>query len=126
MAVTGETKAILDVLGTGATVEMAERVKAWVDDLRIPDSPPPPPPPPPPAQAPPPPAQVREVGLQPGNLLGLAELAEHLGQPKKAVAAWAGRGLHSFPNPVVVLEATKIWDREQIDVWASGHDDLLH
>lgn len=95
-----ETREILLVLGTGGTREMAERVKAWV--LGRP-----------------------ATGMPLENILGLAEAAAYLGVPTKTVAAWVARDLHSFPPPAVTLAATKVWDLAQLEVWASGHPDLL-
>jgi hypothetical protein len=101
---------ILQSLGTGATVEMAEKAKAWHDAQGAHVIPPMPAGPP---------------GIQPENLLGLAELTKLLEQPKPTVTKWATRDEYAFPAPVATLAATKVWDRDQVEVWMTGHPDLL-
>lgn len=105
MAVTQEIREVLGVLGNGATVEMATNVVTWMRSTTVP------------AAAP--------VGIQPGNILGLAEVAEMLGKSRQAVSNWIARGACSFPAPVAHLAATKVWDRDQVDEWARGHRDML-
>lgn len=98
---------VVRILGDGGTTEMGERVLAWMDSRQPPDP------------------VVHQAGILPENILGLAEVAEVVGKASATVRTWAARPQYAFPAPVVHLAATKIWDREQVDLWVAGNTDLL-
>lgn len=99
-----ELHEILEVLGTGGTTEMARRVKAWTDAHR---------------------AAVVYPGIPPEHILGLEEVSALTGVPSSTVIAWTDFGQVGFPRQVVTLSATRIWDRDQVEVWMRGHPDLV-
>ncbi len=94
------TRQVLKALGNGGTMEMATNVVAFLNERRVP-------------------------AVPPANLVGLAEVAEMTGRTKQAVCNWIGRGNQGFPAPVAHLAATKVWDREQVEVWMQGHPELV-
>lgn len=53
--------------------------------------------------------------LKPENLLGTSEVAVVLGVSKQRIHAL--RKNKKFPQPIVNLAATPIWDRREIDVF---------
>lgn len=99
-----ELREVLNVLGSGGTTEMARRVKTWSDARRSP---------------------VTYPGIPPQNLLGLAEVSALTGVPETTINTWADFRQVGFPPPAAVLSATRIWDRDQVDVWMRGHPDLV-
>ena len=94
------TRQVLLALGNGGTMEMAQSVTAFILTSNLP-------------------------AVSPGNLVGLAEVATMTGRSKQTVCNWIGRGTQGFPAPFVHLAATKVWDREQVTVWMSGHPELV-
>ncbi len=51
------------------------------------------------------------------HLVGLTEIAELLGLTRQGVD-YLVRNDPSFPEPVAVLHAGRIWEREAVDAWA--------
>lgn len=50
------------------------------------------------------------------DLAGIAEIAERAGVTKAAVQQWRRRGL-GFPDPIVTLAATPVWEWPDIERW---------
>lgn len=94
------TRQVLLALGNGGTMAMAQSVTSFITSMNLP-------------------------AVPPRNLVGLAEVAIMTGRSKQTVCNWIGRGNQGFPAPVVHLAATKVWDREQVQVWMAGHPDLV-
>jgi hypothetical protein len=119
MAITDpRLREVVQALGDGGTMEMGERVLAWMDrsappSITLPTAPK--------SVAPP----SHDCGVSPQNLLGAAEVAQMLGAGVVTVRSWTSRPQFAFPPPVVTLAAGKIWDREQVELWADGHPDLV-
>jgi hypothetical protein len=90
------TRDILGALGTGGTVEMAERVQLWVE--------------------------TRRPGIRPERMMGLAEVAEFIGRNLAMMRRIVDDPTEAFPAPVASLAATKVWDRAQVEVWKAGHE----
>ncbi len=91
-----DVREMLEVLGPGGTREIADRVLAvW------------------PTSAPP---VDRRIG-------GLMEVARALGVTTQQAGHWiAGRrGPGGFPEPLVVLAATSVWDLDVVLAWAELH-----
>lgn len=93
------TRAVLRALGNGGTMEMAQSVVAFILGMN--------------------------PSLRAENIVGLAEVAKMTGRSKQTVCNWIGRGNQGFPAPISVLAATKVWDREQVQVWMAGHPELV-
>lgn len=93
------TRQVLLALGNGGTMEMAQSVTAFILGMG--------------------------PSLRSDNLIGLAEVAKLTGRSKQTVCNWIGRGNQGFPAPLVHLAATKVWDREQVQVWMAGHPELV-
>lgn len=93
------TRAVLRALGNGGTMEMAQSVVAFIQNMA--------------------------PALRASDLVGLAEVALMTGRSKQTVCNWIGRGNQGFPAPVIHLAATKVWDREQVTVWMQGHPELV-
>lgn len=94
------TRQVLLALGNGGTMEMAQSVTAFIISTKLP-------------------------AVSPSDLVGLAEVAQMTGRSKQTVCNWIGRGNQGFPAPLVHLAATKVWDREQVQVWMQGHPELV-
>lgn len=90
------TRGILAVLGDGGTVDMAERVRRWVD--------------------------AGNGGIHPRHILGFAEITARLKLTPAQARAIIENPAEAFPSPVTNLKATPIWDGQQVEVWATGHD----
>ena len=53
------------------------------------------------------------------SLVGTREVAEAMGVSRQAVSNWkAGRSSHGFPEPLVTLAATPVWEAHLVDAWA--------
>lgn len=63
------------------------------------------------------PAMAKTAAVDPADLMGLKEIAEHLGVPSASARQWSKRGL--LPDPVARLACGPIWTRPQIVKWAS-------
>jgi predicted DNA-binding transcriptional regulator AlpA len=87
---------VLVALGPGGTTDLAERVLELLQ-----------------AQ----PAPVPELG-------GLAEVCAVLGRSRQTVGHWISgrRGPGGFPEPLVVLSATPVWDLAQVREWSRNVD----
>lgn len=55
----------------------------------------------------------------PDELMGVAEIAEFLGVSRQRVDALA-RTKADFPAPTALLQAGRVWRREDIDQWAKA------
>lgn len=94
---------LLHVLGTGGTMEMAERA-AWEVDRLV--------------------NEGRSTAVL-ERLGGLHEVCALIDRPKNVVCNWQARpGKINFPQPVLELAATKVWDLDQVRTWAVGNPDL--
>jgi hypothetical protein len=91
------THSILLILGDGGTTAMAERVRTWID--------------------------AGNGGVHPRNIIGFAEVAVLLNLPPAKTRTLIADPTEAFPAPVATLKATDIWDREQVNVWITGHDE---
>jgi chromosome partitioning protein len=59
------------------------------------------------------------VADDPGELLGLSEVATLLGVSRQAIGNWRQRR-ENFPTPVADLKSGPIWRRAEIEEWATG------
>jgi predicted DNA-binding transcriptional regulator AlpA len=50
------------------------------------------------------------------ELVGLAEVAEMLGKSRRQASRLTARA--DFPKPVVVLRATPVWRKVDVEAWA--------
>jgi hypothetical protein len=98
---------VLVALGPGGTTELAERVLAMLQDRDK--------------------ACLESVETVLGRLelAGLAEVCAELGKSRQVVGHWiAGRRtplpgavVHPFPEPVITLSATPVWDLVAVREW---------
>lgn len=96
------TRQILVSLGNGGTVEMAERVVAFLDTT-----------------------ENWRRGIPVECIAGLAEVADLLGRHKNTVRSWMGRPELACPEPFRGVAATPLWDITQWETWALGHPELV-
>ena len=54
--------------------------------------------------------------MDPTNLVGISEIAEHAKVTRQVVSNWQRRYDH-FPRPVKTLQSGPVWDREAVDRW---------
>lgn len=66
----------------------------------------------------------RVVGVRPGDIVGISEIARMAGRRKQSVCNWLARG-YAFPPPVTVLASGRIFDRQQVQTWLDGHAELV-
>lgn len=57
-----------------------------------------------------------EDRVDPEHLVGTGEIAEMAGVRKNVIVNWASRH-KDFPQPVVVLQCGRIWDRRDVEAW---------
>lgn len=56
--------------------------------------------------------------LDPGDLVGAAEVAERLGVLRQSVHQLRRRGTDGFPAPVLELRQGHLWQWSEVEAWA--------
>lgn len=81
---------LLRVLGDGGSFAQVDAVLAWLDS---------------------------QEGVRPSDIMGLAEVAAHLGVTKQRVWNWTADPTKDFPAPIVELGCGRIFSRQQVEEW---------
>ena len=66
-----------------------------------------------------------KVTISTDDIVGIAEIAEYVGVVKTVVINWKTR-YSDFPKPVKVLQATPIYNMQEIKLWLEKHPDRLN
>lgn len=90
-------RALLLTLGDGGTMEMVDRLMA---------------------------ANATCQGVQPSDLVGLAEIAARLNVTKQRLWNWKDDPRRHFPRPVVTLKCGSVFSWEQVHCWVVGNSPL--
>lgn len=64
------------------------------------------------------------ITISTDDMVGIAEIAEYAGVCKSAVINWKTR-YSDFPEPVKVLQATPIYNMQEIKIWLEKHLDKM-